>query len=108
MISLGMSGLIIWKDAERNFRDHKEANIVIVFIGNRANLHRLPAVSTRDALSYGVQCFRGMSAFVKVLTQICHVVSKKALNLGDDPTAFLKRRTITIRDRPIVGLHGKS
>jgi hypothetical protein len=48
------------------------------------------------------------SAFTEVLTQIYRVVSKKALEIGDDPAALPKGQTINVGARDDVSAVKKS
>ncbi|KAL9325440.1 hypothetical protein ACSQ67_006085 [Phaseolus vulgaris] len=78
----------------KELRDHTDANIVVMLVGNKADLRHLRAVSTEDA--------------TKVLTQIYHVVSKKALEIGDDPAALPKGQTINVGSRDDVSAMKKA
>ena len=75
----------------KELRDHADANIVISLVGNKADLRHLRAVGAEDAAAF---CEReGLSfvetsaleatnvdeAFQKILTEIYHIVSKRAL-----------------------------
>ncbi|RRT41024.1 hypothetical protein B296_00043876 [Ensete ventricosum] len=75
---------ITFEDVERwlkELRDHTDSNIVIMLVGNKADLRHLRAVTVDDA---------------KVLTQIYRVTSRKALDTGDDPETLPKGQTIDI------------
>eukprot|EP00955_Chlamydomonas_euryale_P048390 353950-Chlamydomonas_euryale.AAC.3 len=76
----------------KELRDHADANIVIMLVGNKSDLRHLRSVSTDDAQGF---CEReGLSfietsalestnvekAFQSILTDIYHIVSKKALD----------------------------
>ncbi|CAH2049927.1 unnamed protein product [Thlaspi arvense] len=92
----------------KELRGHTDSNIVIMLVGNKADLRHLRAVSLEDAKSFAEKeraFFHGTSAleslnvdnaFTEVLTQIYHVVSKKALEIGNDPSALPKGQTINI------------
>ena len=75
----------------KELRDHADANIVISLVGNKADLRHLRAVGAEDAAAF---CEReGLSfvetsaleatnvdeAFQRILTEIYHLVSKRAL-----------------------------
>lgn len=75
----------------KELRDHADANIVIMLVGNKSDLRHLRAIPTEDAKAF---CEReGLSfietsaleganvdaAFQRILTEIYHIVSKKAL-----------------------------
>lgn len=92
----------------KELRDHTDANIVIMLVGNKADLRHLRAVSTEDATAFAerektffmetsaLESLNVENAFTEVLTQIYHVVSKKALEVGDDPAALPKGQTISM------------
>ncbi|KAG2717458.1 hypothetical protein I3843_03G177400 [Carya illinoinensis] len=92
----------------KELRDHTDSNIVIMLVGNKADLRHLRAVSTEDATAFAerentffmetsaLESLNVENAFTEVLTQIYHVVSRKALNTGDDPTALPKGQTINV------------
>nr|VDC97950.1 unnamed protein product [Brassica oleracea] len=93
-------------------RDHTDANIVIMLVGNKADLRHLRAISTEDAKGFAerentffmetsaLEALNVENAFTEVLTEIYRVVSKKALEAGDDPTTALpKGQTINVGGR---------
>ncbi|KAF9666592.1 hypothetical protein SADUNF_Sadunf16G0244800 [Salix dunnii] len=94
----------------KELRDHTDANIVIMLVGNKADLRHLRAVSTEDAKAFAerektyfmetsaLESLNVENAFTEVLTQIYHVVSRKALDIGDDPAALPKGETINVDD----------
>lgn len=98
----------------KELRAHTDANIVIMLVGNKADLRHLRAVSTEDARAFSerennyfmetsaLEALNVDSAFTEVLTQIYRVVSRKALDIGDDPAALPKGRTIDIGNRDDV------
>jgi len=85
-----------------------------MLVGNKADLRHLRAVSTEDATSFSerentyfmetsaLESLNVESAFTEVLTQIYRVVSKKALEIGDDPAALPKGQTINVGSRDDV------
>lgn len=98
----------------KELRDHTDANIVVMLVGNKADLRHLRAVSTEDSTSFAerehtffmetsaLESLNVESAFTEVLTQIYRVVSKKALEIGDDPAALPKGQTINVGSRDDV------
>lgn len=77
----------------KELRDHADANIVVMLVGNKSDLRHLRSVKTEDAQTF---CEReGLSfietsaleatnverAFQQTLTEIYHIVSKKALDV---------------------------
>lgn len=98
----------------KELRDHTDAHIVVMLVGNKADLRHLRAVSTEDATSFSerentyfmetsaLESLNVESAFTEVLTQIYRVVSKKALEIGDDPAALPKGQTINVGSRDDV------
>ncbi|XP_028807803.1 ras-related protein RABA1f [Neltuma alba] len=98
----------------KELRDHTDANIVIMLVGNKADLRHLRAVSADDAQAFAerentffmetsaAESLNVDDAFTEVLTQIYHVVSKKTLEIGDDPSALPKGQTINVGSRDDV------
>ncbi|KAJ8755085.1 hypothetical protein K2173_016740 [Erythroxylum novogranatense] len=94
----------------KELRDHTDANIVIMLVGNKADLRHLRAVSTEDGTAFAekentffmetsaLESLNVENAFTEVLTQIYHVVSRKALEVGDDPAALPKGQTVNVKD----------
>lgn len=86
----------------KELRDHADANIVIMLVGNKSDLVHLRAVSTKDAESFAQN--EGLSfvetsalnasnveiAFQTILTEIFNIVSKKALSLEEDAISMPK------------------
>ncbi|GAA0156952.1 small GTPase [Lithospermum erythrorhizon] len=68
----------------KELRDHTDTNIVIMLVGNKADLRHLRAV----------------------LTQIHSVVSKKALEVADHPATLPKGQTINVADVSAVKKSG--
>ncbi|MQM23888.1 hypothetical protein Taro_056958 [Colocasia esculenta] len=83
----------------KELRDHADANIVIMLIGNKTDLEQLRAVASEDAQSYAEK--EGLSfietsaldatnvekAFQMILAEIYRMVSKKTLSSSEDPAA---------------------
>ncbi|XP_039060022.1 ras-related protein RABA1f-like [Hibiscus syriacus] len=92
----------------KELRDHTDPNIVIMLVGNKADLRHLRAVEVDDAKAFAerentffmetsaLEALNVEKAFTEVLAQIYHVVSRKALDIGDDPSALPKGRTINV------------
>ena len=80
-------------------------------VGNKADLRHLRAVSTEDATTFAerkktffmetsaLESMNVENAFTELLTQIYHVVSTKALEIGDDPAALPKGQTLNVGSR---------
>jgi small GTP-binding protein len=90
-----------YEDVEKwlkELRDHADANIVIMLVGNKSDLNHLRDVSREDAAAYAekeglsfietsaLEATNVESAFQNILTEIYDIVSKKALadGQGDD------------------------
>lgn len=83
----------------KELRDHADANIVIMLIGNKTDLKHLRAVATEDAQSYAEK--EGLSfietsaleatnvekAFQTTLGEIYRIISKKSLSTANEPAA---------------------
>ncbi|GJT08670.1 Ras-related protein RabA1f [Tanacetum coccineum] len=92
----------------KELRDHTDQNIVIMLVGNKADLRHLRAVDTVDAKAFAerennffmetsaLESLNVENAFTEVLTQIYHVVSKKALDIGSDPMSIPRGQTINV------------
>lgn len=77
-------------------RDHTDPNIVVMLVGNKSDLRHLVAVSTEDGKSFAereslyfmetsaLEATNVDNAFAEVLTQIYRVVSKKAMETGEN------------------------
>ncbi|CAD5193585.1 unnamed protein product [Musa acuminata subsp. malaccensis] len=80
----------------RELRDHTDPDIIIILIGNKSDLRHLIAVPTEDGKAYAekeslyfmetsaLEATNVDNAFAEVLTQIYHIVSRKAVEAGDD------------------------
>ncbi|OLN95402.1 Ras-related protein Rab-11B [Colletotrichum chlorophyti] len=85
----------------KELRDHADANIVIMLVGNKSDLRHLRAVPTEEAKSFASEnhlSFIETSAldasnvelaFQNILTEIYRIVSSKALDSGDGPQATI-------------------
>lgn len=79
----------------KELRDHADANIVIMLVGNKSDLRHLRSVQTEDAKSFcerenlsfietsALEATNVEQAFQRILTEIYHIVSKKALAAED-------------------------
>ncbi|KAI3710210.1 hypothetical protein L2E82_39984 [Cichorium intybus] len=98
----------------KELRDHTDQNIVIMLVGNKADLSHLRSVPTDDAKAYSereniffmetsaLESLNVEKAFTEVLTQIYRVMSRKALGIAAEPTSVLKGQTINIGDKDDV------
>ncbi|XP_054812575.1 ras-related protein RABA1f-like [Prosopis cineraria] len=98
----------------KELRDHTDSNIVIMLVGNKADLRHLRAVSTEDAKSFAekentffmetsaLESMNVENAFTEVLTQIYQVVSRKALEAANDPIELPKGQTINMGSKDDV------
>lgn len=98
----------------KELRDHTDSNIVIMLVGNKADLRHLRAVSVEDAKSFAekentffmetsaLESMNVDDAFTEVLTQIYRVVSRKALDAADDMVTVPKGQTIDVGSKDDV------
>ncbi|KAE8706525.1 Ras-related protein RABA1i [Hibiscus syriacus] len=98
----------------KELRGHTDSNIMIMLVGNKSHLRHLGAVSTDDAKAFAerentffmetsaLESTNVDNAFTEVLTQIHHVASRKALEVGDDHAALPKGQTIKFRGKDDV------
>ncbi|XP_019159358.1 PREDICTED: ras-related protein RABA1f [Ipomoea nil] len=98
----------------KELRDHTDSSIVIMLVGNKADLRHLRAVSTDDAKAFAerettffmetsaLESMNVEDAFTEVLTQIYHVVSKRSLEAGDDQATLPKGQTISVGSKDDV------
>lgn len=97
----------------KELRDHTDPNIVVMLIGNKSDLRHLVAVSTEDGKSFAqkenlyfmetsaLEATNVENAFAEVLTQIYRIVSKKAVETGEDgsvPAVPGKGEKINVKD----------
>jgi Ras-related protein Rab-11A len=80
----------------KELRDHTDSNIVVMLVGNKSDLRHLRAVSTEDGQAFSereslyfmetsaLESTNVENAFKQILTQIYRVVSKKALEVGEN------------------------
>ncbi|CAL9189876.1 unnamed protein product [Musa hybrid cultivar] len=98
----------------KELREHTDSSTIIMLVGNKADLRHLRAVSTEDAKDFAerensffmetsaLESMNVENAFSEVLTQIHHVVCKKALEAGNDPASLPKGQTINIGSKDDV------
>eukprot|EP00798_Chlamydomonas_sp_ICE-L_P007944 gene7944-1159_t len=94
----------------KELRDHADANIVIMLVGNKSDLRHLRGVPTEEAQAF---CEReGLSfietsalestnverAFQQILTDIYHIVSKKVLDTDDHRPQVGAGRNVIVED----------
>ncbi|CAL9038990.1 ras-related protein RABA1f-like [Musa acuminata AAA Group] len=103
---------VTFENAERwlrELRNHTDANLVVMLVGNKADLGHIRAVSVEEAQAFvqrerlffmetsALDSTNVENAFTRVLTQIHHVVSnKKVLGVGADPAALPGGQTIKL------------
>ncbi|PIA42113.1 hypothetical protein AQUCO_02100163v1 [Aquilegia coerulea] len=83
----------------KEIREQGDPNMVLMLIGNKSDLRHLVTISTEDGISFAereslyfmetsaLESTNVENAFVEVLTQIYHTVSKKAVEVGNDGAA---------------------
>ncbi|KAL3675101.1 hypothetical protein R1sor_025049 [Riccia sorocarpa] len=98
----------------KELKDHTDSNIVVMLVGNKSDLRHLRAVSTDDGQAFSekeglffmetsaLESTNVENAFKQILTQIYRVVSKKALDVGEDTAAPGKGQTITVGNKDEV------
>ncbi|CAL9160034.1 unnamed protein product [Musa hybrid cultivar] len=92
----------------KELRDHTDTSIVIMLVGNKADVRHLRAATTEDVTAFAekentffmetsaLESTNVEAAFNEVLTQIYQVVSRKALEAGNDSTSLPKGQTINM------------
>ncbi|CAL9105157.1 RAB GTPase [Musa troglodytarum] len=98
----------------KELRSHTDPSIVVMLVGNKADLRHLRAVSPEDAEVFAekektffmetsaLESLNVENAFTEVLSQIHRVTSKKALDVGDDAAVLPKGQTINVGDKDDV------
>ncbi|CAF9927545.1 MAG: Ras- protein Rab-11A [Heterodermia speciosa] len=88
----------------KELRDHADANIVIMLVGNKSDLRHLRAVPTEEAKQFAsdnnlsfietsaLDASNVELAFQNILTEIYRIVSSKALDNGDSNQAPIGER----------------
>lgn len=95
----------------KELRDHADANIVIMLVGNKSDLRHLRSVSTEDAQSFcdkeklvfietsALESTNVEKAFQQILTEIYRIVSRKVID-ADDKGTKLNQGTSIVVDNP--------
>lgn len=80
----------------KELRDHADSNIVIMLVGNKSDLRHLRTVNKEEAAAYcekeclsfietsALESTNVEMAFHQILTEIYHIVSKKAIDSGQE------------------------
>ncbi|KAI5057610.1 hypothetical protein GOP47_0027625 [Adiantum capillus-veneris] len=96
----------------KELRDHTDSNIVVMLVGNKSDLRHLRAVSTEDGQSFAeseslyfmetsaLESTNVENAFQQILTQIYRVVSRKALDVGEDSVSTVPGHGQTVDVNP--------
>lgn len=96
----------------KELRDHTDPNIVVMLIGNKSDLRHLVAVSKEDGKSFAeresvyfmetsaLEATNVENAFTEILAQIYRIVSKRAVEAGDNGSSAVpsKGQTINVKD----------
>ncbi|KAI0496950.1 hypothetical protein KFK09_023276 [Dendrobium nobile] len=96
----------------RELREHTDPNIVVMLVGNKSDLRHLVAVSTDDGKALAereslffmetsaLESTNVENAFSEVLTQIYRIVSRRAVEAGEDAASAIpsKGERIDIND----------
>lgn len=118
LVVYDVSRHITFENVERwlkELRYHTDANIIIMLVGNKADLHDLRAVSNDEATTFAetentyfmetsaLESLNVDNAFIEVLSQIYNnVVSRKSLGVRNDLEALSKGQTINVGNRDDV------
>lgn len=104
----------------KELRDHTDSTIVIMLVGNKADLRHLRAVSTEESQAFAekektffmetsaLESTNVEDAFSEVLSQIHTVISKKSLEAGSNAEGVPKGQTINVGARDDVSEVKKS
>ena len=94
----------------KELRDHADSNIVIMLVGNKSDLRHLRSVQTEDAKAFcekeglsfietsALEATNVEQAFQRILTEIYHIVSKKALASEEGVAAPTSGTSIKVTD----------
>ena len=93
----------------KELRDHADANIVIMLIGNKTDLKHLRAVATEDAQGFAekeglsfietsaLEAINVEKAFQMILSEIYRIISKKSLASEDSaPASITEGKTLVV------------
>ncbi|KAG5401948.1 hypothetical protein IGI04_016555, partial [Brassica rapa subsp. trilocularis] len=95
-----VGALLVYDVTRHGPHGRKHCDHARSLVGNKADLRHLRAISTETS---ALEALNVENTFTEVLTQIYRVVSKKALEAGDDPTTSLpKRQMIHVGSRDNV------
>ncbi|KAL1345959.1 hypothetical protein HN51_019611 [Arachis hypogaea] len=123
LVVYDISRHVTFENVERwlkELRDHTDANLVVMLVGNKADLRHLRAVPTEEAKEFAerekiyfmetsaLESLNVDSAFTEVLTQIYNVVSRKSLEAVNDTEALPKGQTINLGTKEDVSAVKKS
>ncbi|XP_015936297.1 ras-related protein RABA1f [Arachis duranensis] len=123
LVVYDISRHVTFENVERwlkELRDHTDANLVVMLVGNKADLRHLRAVPTEEAKEFAerekiyfmetsaLESLNVDSAFTEVLTQIYNVVSRKSLEALNDTAALPKGQTINLGSKEDVSAVKKS
>ncbi|XP_031122168.1 ras-related protein RABA1f-like [Ipomoea triloba] len=98
----------------KELRDHTDSAIIIMLVGNKADLRHLRAVTVEEAKEFAekestffmetsaLESTNVESAFTEVLAQIHCVVSRASLEGGDSPTSLPKGQSINVGSKDDV------
>ncbi|KAJ7541785.1 hypothetical protein O6H91_10G076600 [Diphasiastrum complanatum] len=99
----------------KELKDHTDSNIVVMLVGNKSDLRHLRAVSVEDGQLFSerealyfmetsaLESTNVENAFKQILTQIYRVMSKKALDVGEDTSGVPgKGQTINVGSKEDV------
>ncbi|KAK9070979.1 hypothetical protein SSX86_009547 [Deinandra increscens subsp. villosa] len=87
----------------KELRDHADANIVIMLIGNKTDLKHLRAVAVEDAQSFAereglsfietsaLEAINVEKSFQTILGEIYRIISKKSISAGETGPASIKQ-----------------
>ncbi|KAI7753334.1 hypothetical protein M8C21_029466 [Ambrosia artemisiifolia] len=87
----------------KELRDHADANIVIMLIGNKTDLKHLRAVAVEDAQSFAereglsfietsaLEAVNVEKSFQTILGEIYRIISKKSISSGEPGPASIKQ-----------------
>ncbi|KAL8188808.1 hypothetical protein R6Q57_029563 [Mikania cordata] len=87
----------------KELRDHADANIVIMLIGNKTDLKHLRAVAVEDAQSFAereglsfietsaLEAVNVEKSFQTILGEIYRIISKKSISAGEPGPASIKQ-----------------
>jgi Ras-related protein Rab-11A len=99
----------------KELRDHADSNIVIMLVGNKSDLRHLRSVQTDDAKAFcereklsfietsALEATNVEQAFQSILTEIYHIVSRKALSGADE--AGTKVHLLFLLPIPVTSLN---